>query len=177
MSTPRRLASRLLHFVLRYAPCDTEEWVNAMLGELDFIEGDWSALLWALGSTAAIVKHSACKPRKWFERRRVRHEGEIKMKDVGKKAAGMVSGVAMATVLAICAYGLLRLSFHFFPSLELGPIPWLAWLMGFVIPEAIFIVAAMALWRNRRYIAVGILLAAVTLGTHIALHIANHGSG
>jgi cytochrome c oxidase assembly factor CtaG len=39
--------------------------------------------------------------------------------------------------------------------------PW--WVAMIVIPEMIFIVAVVALWRKRRSMAVGILLSAVTL--------------
>ena len=54
MSTPRRLASRLLHEVARHSSSDSRDWANAMVRELDFIKSDWAALLWALGSTSAI---------------------------------------------------------------------------------------------------------------------------
>jgi hypothetical protein len=47
MSAIRRLASRLLSGVVRQVSSDTQEWGNAMLRELDFIESDWIALLWA----------------------------------------------------------------------------------------------------------------------------------
>jgi hypothetical protein len=46
-----------------------------------------------------------------------------------------------------------------------------------VLPEIIFVVAIVALWRKRRPMAVGILLLAVTLGTHFIVHVANHYHG
>jgi hypothetical protein len=53
--------------------------------------------------------------------------------------------------------------------------PW--WVAMIGIPEVIFIVAAVALWRKRRSIAVGILLSAVTLVAHFIVHVATHGNG
>jgi hypothetical protein len=48
MSATRRLASKLLRAILRHSSADSQEWANAMLRELDFIENDWAALFWAL---------------------------------------------------------------------------------------------------------------------------------
>jgi hypothetical protein len=44
-----------------------------------------------------------------------------------------------------------------------------------VIPETIFIVAALALWHKRRSMATGIVLSAVTLIVHFIVHVATHG--
>ena len=57
MSTVRRFAAKLLRPVICHAPDESQDWANAMLRELDFIESDWAALLWALGSTTAIFRH------------------------------------------------------------------------------------------------------------------------
>jgi hypothetical protein len=37
--------------VVRFAPVGIGEWAQALLWEKDFIESDWAALSWALGST------------------------------------------------------------------------------------------------------------------------------
>ena len=58
MSATRRWASRLLRAAVRHASSESQDWANAMLRELDFIENDWEALVLALGSTAAIFRHS-----------------------------------------------------------------------------------------------------------------------
>jgi hypothetical protein len=146
-----------------------------MLRELDFIENDWAALFWALGSTTAIFRHSIPRGlRAWFGKHSGREE-ELMVKNIGKKAVGIASGVAIAGVVAICAFGVVRLLFHFFPAWDLGPVPW--WVAVILIPEMIFVVAAVALWRKRRLMAVGILLSAVTLVTHVIVHVATHGVG
>ena len=59
MGVPRKLAGALLSGVLRLAPEESRDWASAMLRELDFVDGDWAALLWALGSTTAILRHAA----------------------------------------------------------------------------------------------------------------------
>jgi hypothetical protein len=55
MSTFRTLALKILHGVVRLAPPHATEWSLAMLCEVDFIENDWSALSWALGSTRLLL--------------------------------------------------------------------------------------------------------------------------
>ena len=78
----------------------------------------------------------------------------------------------MAGLLVVCMFGVVDLLFHLFPKWDLGPMPW--WVAVIVIPEITFVVAIVALWRKRRPMALGILLTAVILATHFAVHIANH---
>jgi hypothetical protein len=162
--------------VVRHAPPEGRDWANAMLRELDFIENDWAALFWALGGTTAICRHSGRGLRTWF-RKYSGQEEELGMKDLGKKIAGLLLGVAMAIVLALCAFGLLQLSLHFFPSLDFGGVPWLAWLTVFAIPETIFIVGAVKLWQKKRPMALGILLSAIIFATHFVMHLVSHWKG
>jgi hypothetical protein len=174
MSTVRRLAAKLLRIVIRHSSGESQDWANAMLRELDFIESDWAALLWALGSTTAIFRH--CLPRglkAWFGKLFVQ-QGELK--NIGKQAAGVVSGAVIAVgILAVSAFGLVRLSLFLFPTWDVGRVPWAQWLAVIAIPETIFIVAALALWRKRRSMAAGIVLSAIVLFTHFIVHVATHG--
>jgi quercetin dioxygenase-like cupin family protein len=79
----RLLATRLLTTVLRRCANDDWTWGTAMLRELDAIEGDWSALRWALGSASVVLKQAA---------------------------AGILAGVTLAAMtVAICMGGLARL--------------------------------------------------------------------
>jgi hypothetical protein len=50
MSTARKLASKISFAVVRFASPGTKEWARATLHELDFIEGNWKAFFWAIGS-------------------------------------------------------------------------------------------------------------------------------
>jgi hypothetical protein len=61
MSTLRSLAVKILHGTVRLAPPHAREWSSAMLSEVDFIEKDWSALSWALGSTRLLF----ARPTDW----------------------------------------------------------------------------------------------------------------
>lgn len=99
------------------------------------------------------------------------------MDNMGKKAAWAVLGIVVACVLTLCAFGVLLLSFHFIPSLSVGQVPWLAWLVVIALPETIFVIAAVRLWQKRKPMAIGILLSAVVLATHFIMHIANHFHG
>lgn len=175
MSPIRRMALWLLRAVLRSVPSGAREWASAMLREVDFIESDWAALFWALGCTTAILKHFVPRrARAWFGRESGNEEPP-KMKEIGKKAAGMATGAGIAAALVLIAFGIVYSLFYFFPAWDLGPLPW--WIVVVVMPEIIFVVSVVALWRKRRYMAVGILLLALTLATHFIVHLATHVRG
>lgn len=53
----RRLASAILTAAVQCGSPGVREWGNAMLREMDFVEGDWAALFWALGSATALFRH------------------------------------------------------------------------------------------------------------------------
>lgn len=58
LSYPRRLASQLLRAALSIAPHDTLDWGQGMLSELNHVEGNWSALLWAFGGAGVLAKYA-----------------------------------------------------------------------------------------------------------------------
>lgn len=172
MGAQRRLAAWLLRAVLRLAPPASREWASAMLRELDFIPGEWAALFWALGSAAAIIRHAGRGWRQWFTQ--LKSNREERMNSTGKKTIGVISGAVSAIMLVACAFGLLRLTSILFPRLGIVNAGWTHMLTMIVIPEAVFIAAAVALWRKRRPIAAGILLNAVAIGLHVAIWAAIH---
>lgn len=53
---PRRAAAFLLRSAISIVPRDAIDWGHAMLSELCYVEGDWSALLWSLGSIGVLAK-------------------------------------------------------------------------------------------------------------------------
>jgi hypothetical protein len=57
MTMIRKLASKLMNTAARHAAPGTRDWVTAMSREMDFIENDWAALWWALGSTRVLFRH------------------------------------------------------------------------------------------------------------------------
>jgi len=92
----------------------------------------------------------------------------------GKKALGVASGVIGALALAGSAFALLRLVDLIFPVLHIARTEWTHWLAAIFLPEAVFLVAAIYLWRKRGPVAAGILLVAVAIGLHFAIHVAGH---
>jgi hypothetical protein len=176
MSAARRLASSLLSAMVRCSSSDSQDWVHAMLRELDFIESDWESLFWALGSTAAIFRYSFPRGlRAWLGKHSGR-EGGLMTKNIREKTVGVISGVVIAVaVLATSAFGLVRLSLFLFPAWDVQRVPWAEWLAVIAIPETIFIFTAISLWRKRRSMAVGILLSAIVLVAHFVVHITTHG--
>jgi uncharacterized membrane protein len=169
MGAPRSWAAVLLRAIVRIAPEESRDWANAMLAELEFIEGDWAALFWALGSATAILRHAASNWRSWISRKKMSEEE--RMNSTGKKALGFASGAVLAVTLALSAFGLLRLVAILFPGLGLEHMHWTHWMGAIVIPEIIFVVSAILLWRRRTPVAVGILFTAVGIGVHVAVHL------
>jgi hypothetical protein len=55
----RSVAIALLRFAIWIAPHDTHDWGRGMLSELNHVEGNWSALIWALGGAGVLAKHAA----------------------------------------------------------------------------------------------------------------------
>jgi hypothetical protein len=174
MSLIRRLASRLLRAAVRHSSPESQEWVRAMLNELDFIESDWAAWFWALGSARAIFKYSFPRPlRAWLGQGSSQEERPM-LKHIRRNAAGTLSGIGMAVGVLVAAFGLVRFLLVLFPASDLKGVESAELLAVIVAPETIFVVAAVALWRKRRPMAVGLVLSAVILVAHVVVHLATH---
>jgi hypothetical protein len=170
MGAPRTLAERLLRAMVRLAPEESRDWANAMLAELDFIEGDWTALFWALGSATAILRHASAGWRRWISRKQRSEEG--RMNSTGKKAISFASGALLALMLSLSVFGLQVLLAMLFPGLGLLRMQWTHLIAVVFVPEIVFVVSAILLWRKRTPVAAGILLTAVVMGMHVAIHFA-----
>jgi len=168
MAMPRRLAAALLRAVLRLAPERSHDWARAMLHELEFIDGEWAALYWALGSATAILRQAASSWKSWLPRK---SKEEAEMSNTGKKAMGVGLGALSALMLVGCAFAVLRIAGLLFPGLDLEHAEWTHWLAVIVIPETIFVVTAVLLWRKRGPVAAGILTTALMIGLHVAVHL------
>jgi len=147
-----------------------------MLREIDFIESDWVSLWWALGGTTAILRHSIVNTISSWAMRQLDHPDEWTLKSLGKKTAGLASGIVISVgVLAFSVLGLARLPRALFPARNLSQLSWLGWLPVLVIPETVFAIAAVALWSKRRNVARGILLSGIALAVHVIVHVTTHG--
>ncbi len=54
----RRFAAWLLRFCHRFSPPSVRDWGEAMLVELEFVQGDWCALAWATGGAGVLMRRS-----------------------------------------------------------------------------------------------------------------------
>ena len=54
----RQAATVLLESAIRIAPADTRDWGQAMLGELNYVEGRWAPAMWALGGASVLAKQA-----------------------------------------------------------------------------------------------------------------------
>ena len=146
MSILRRVASRLLSFAVRHSGAGAASWGDAMLREMDFVESDWSALLWAFGCTTTLCRH-------W------------RVRGAKPALAGVVVAAAIVGASVLALVGLIQVSW-FDSSQEKIAIPFFV----VVVPEAAFLLGIAALWRRRRQMAFGMLAAGALLITHALLH-------
>jgi hypothetical protein len=147
-----------------------------MLRELDFVEHDWDALLWAFGSVTALFRHSVPRQLKAGLQQRFGPAGIGMLTNIRMKAVGLLWGVVMASVvLTLSLLGLLRAAPILFPEWHVGHARFVEWLAFVGIPEAVFVATAVVLWRKKRSMAAGILLAAMMLMTHAIVHAVTHG--
>ena len=172
MSVIRKAASRLLQAMVRRSSTEGRTWAEAMLREVDFVENDWSALLWALGGATVLCKHSISQQlRIWFDKNRAE---AMPLKIVVKKTPAVLLGIAVAgAVLAMCVMGLLGLLDV--ARLDAAHEKLADRMLIVVIPEAVYAVSVATLWRYRKSVALGILAAGVILMTHAIVHFATHG--
>jgi hypothetical protein len=55
---PRRFAALILRFAIWIAPYDTLDWGRGMLSELNHVQGNCAALIWAVGGAGVLAKHA-----------------------------------------------------------------------------------------------------------------------
>jgi len=168
----RRLATRFIEVVVKHSPPDAQSWGSAMLREMDFVENDWSAALWALGSTTTLCRYSFAHR---LEALLHPTDHAWSLNRVAKKIPAMLAGmVAAAGVLVICLLllsSILRASW-FNPALA----RLFDRLLFVVVPEALYLTSAIALWRQRKAaMAMGIVAAGAILMAHAVVHFVTHG--
>jgi hypothetical protein len=154
MPTIRRAAARLLRVAVQHCSEPSRSWGTAMLREMDFVNGDWAALRWALGSAAAIGRHSLIHKLSGWR---------------GRWIPSVLSGMAVASmVLTISVAALFALTRTSWFEPNPGTLAELTFFVG--IPETVYLLAAVALWRPQRRVACGILAVGAILITHSILH-------
>jgi hypothetical protein len=163
MSPIRGIARRVLHFIVRLSPTRTRSWGDAMIGEVDHIDNDWDALLWALGGTLALCRCSLIE-----HLRNLRSLPADEVPTQGRAThliTSILSGVGVAIVVLMIS--MLTLSTLQRTALVEPTQARLAQLLfAVVIPDALCLLAALALWRPQRRLTSGILAAGAALGAH-----------
>jgi hypothetical protein len=176
MGAAHNLAAKLLRAMLHYAPAEQRAWVEAMLRELDFVEGEWAALFWALGCSAVIFRECLREWGTWLWKQFANLFGirsiqeENKMNSTGKKTIGVLSGMGIALALGVVAYLLRYVIADMLKAVGVAPTMW-SHIFSVIVPtEVIVVVAAILLWRRKRAaVAVGLLVPAVLMGAHVVV--------
>jgi hypothetical protein len=134
-----------------------------MIGEMDHIDNEWEALLWALGSTLALCRCSL-----------IEHLRDLRKALVGEVSAqrkatplikSILSGVGVAVVILIISM-LTLTTLQRTSWVEPNQARLAQLLFAVVIPDALSLLAALALWRPQRRLTSGILAAGAALGAH-----------
>ena len=165
-----RLASRLLRVVVKHLPAESQPWGHAILREMDFISSPWGMLSWSIGGASALFVYSVRLQVRLSLRETL---GDIKRSGSKRTIGGLLSGLVMAGILL----GLCVLSYFGLQHIPL-PLPRSERLIDgtliFLLPETAYLFAVHLLWRRRRSAALGVLLAAVILFTHVLIRHAVH---
>jgi hypothetical protein len=163
MSPIRGVARRVLHFVVRLAPPRTRSWGDAMIGEMDHIDDDSATLLWALGGTLALCR---CSLIEHLRNLRSLLADEVPaQREATHLIKSILSGVGVAVVVLIISM-LTVTTLQRTALVEPSQARLAQLLFAVVIPDALCRLAALALWRQRRRLASGILAAGAALGAH-----------
>ena len=163
MSPIRDVARRVLHFVVRLAPPRTRSWGEAMIGEMDHIDDEWDALLWALGGTMALCR---CSLIEHLRNLRNLLAAEVPaQKEAKHLIKSILSGVGVAgVVLTISMLTLTTLQRTYW--VEPSQARFAQLLFAVVVPDGLCLLAALALWLPQRRLTSGILAAGAALGAH-----------
>ena len=163
MSPLRGVARRVLHFVVRLAPPRTRSWGDAIIGEMDHIDDDWAALVWALGGTLTLCRCSLIE--------HLRNLRKLLADEVPARRGGthliksILSGVGVAGVVlmfSMLTLATLQRTYWVEPSQT----RFAQLLFAVVVPDGLCLVAALALWRPQGRLTSGILAAGAALGAH-----------
>ena len=161
MSPIRGVARRALHFVVRLAPPRTRRWGDAMIGEMDHIDDDWAALLWALGGTLALCRCSLIEHLRNL--RNLLADEVPAQREATHLIKSILSGVGVAGVVLIISMLMLTTLQRW---VEPSQARFAQLLFAVVVPDGLCLLAALALWRPQRRLTSGILAAGAALGAH-----------
>jgi hypothetical protein len=59
MTVVRKMAFKISALVIRFSSAGNKEWAAGVAGEIDFIENDWKALAWAMGSLRVLLNRKS----------------------------------------------------------------------------------------------------------------------
>jgi tetratricopeptide (TPR) repeat protein len=91
IALPRTLAVLLLRFGMWIAPQDAIDWGRGMLSELNHVEGNWPALMWAAGGAGVLAKHAMLALVLPGHRRTVASASELFAKEIPMRKATLTA--------------------------------------------------------------------------------------
>jgi hypothetical protein len=99
MTLVRRAAEKISRFVVRHASTGCVEWAEGLAREADFIQSDWAALLWSLGSLRVLLDRRPAPIRTYVDLKQL----------VDKFVDGETKryAIPLCSVINVVTYGLL----------------------------------------------------------------------
>jgi hypothetical protein len=134
-----------------------------MIGEMDHIDDEWDALLWALGGTLALCRCSLIEHLRNL--RSVPADEVSAQRRATHLIKSILSGVGVAVVVLIISMLTLR-TLQRTSWVEPSQARLAQLLFAVVVPDGLCLLAALALWRPQRRLTSGILAAGAALGAH-----------
>jgi len=134
-----------------------------MIGEMDHIDDEWDALLWAFGGTLALCRCSLIEHLK--DLRNLLVDEVPAQREATHLIKSILSGVGVAVVVLIISMltlTTLQRTSWVVPS----QVRFAQLLFAVVVPDGLCLLAALALWRPQRRLTSGILAAGAALGAH-----------
>ncbi|HXT15090.1 MAG TPA: hypothetical protein VN706_05640 [Gemmatimonadaceae bacterium] len=157
MPRRRQLAAWVLRFGATRAAAADRAWAGAMLRELDFVEGDWAALRWALGGALAIGVRSM---------QTARSSGRLNAKAVVSVFSGVVVAVAVLALSMMIGESRMHPTTAGWRHTSAAQLVFIV-----IIPELAFLLGVYALWRRHRRMAIGIIATGAMVITHAVIHV------
>jgi len=105
MSLLRGVAEGVSRFVVRHASPGSKEWAEGLAREADFVESDWKAVAWSLGSMRVLLSYREAPLRSFAELTKAAEKyAEAKRQSFGTTNALWISNLCQTLSWSVCFF-------------------------------------------------------------------------
>ncbi len=99
------IVRRISRFVMRHASPSSKEWAEGLAREADFVESDWKALAWSLGSMRVLFSYREAPLRSFAELTKAAEKyAEAKRQSFGTTNAQWISNLGQTLSWSVCFF-------------------------------------------------------------------------